>query len=177
MELKLLIIAVLFLGICAAFSLPEEQENNEDTPSEEEAPELDEAETDLEDPMKVRRPSCRKGSRRKCFSVKHCYRRLRICRCIPFKRYYDEDETEFDNQVNDEMIETPEDQTEEFDETNQELEDPNRDTEEGDCVSVPVFDVAVIVETRLKTTIKSFTTDDKHETGHPMMLSFRIKLG
>ncbi|KAJ7352816.1 hypothetical protein OS493_033626 [Desmophyllum pertusum] len=119
MELKLLIIAVLFLGICAAFSLPEEQENNEDTPSEEEAPELDES-RNCSPPFR-----CRKGWRRKCFSVKHCYRRLRICRCFPFKRY-DGDETEFDNQVNDEMIETPEDQTEEFDETNQELEDPNR---------------------------------------------------
>ncbi|KAJ7352815.1 hypothetical protein OS493_033625 [Desmophyllum pertusum] len=126
MELKLLIIAVLFLGICAAFSLPEEQENNEDTPSEEEAPELDEAETDLEDPMKVRRPfRCPKSWRRNASSSNIVIDESSFVAGFPPKRY-DEDETEFDDQVNDEMIETPEDQTEEFDETNQELEDPNR---------------------------------------------------
>ncbi|KAJ7352806.1 hypothetical protein OS493_033615 [Desmophyllum pertusum] len=178
MELKILFIVVLFLGACAGFSLPEEQENYEDAPSEEEVQELEEmnndgAETDLEDPMKVRRPfRCPKSWRRKCFFVKHCYRRILICRCFPPKRY-DEDETEFDDQLNDaEMIETPEDEAEQFDETNQELEDPSKDTEKGDCVFVPVFDVAVIVETRLKTTIRrSFSIDmTDTTTGHPMML-------
>ena len=53
---------------------------------------------------------CLRGNIRRCFIVKHCYRKLRICSCVPF--YRRGDETEFDNQVNDEMVETPE----EFDE-------------------------------------------------------------
>ncbi|KAJ7352819.1 hypothetical protein OS493_033629 [Desmophyllum pertusum] len=119
MELKLLIAAVLFLGVCAGFYLPEEQKKYK-------APELDEAETDLEDPLIGYQPPCRRGARKWCFDAKLCGTLIpkNICRCIPFRRN-DEDETEFDDQMNDEMIETPEDQTEEFDETIQELEDPS----------------------------------------------------
>ncbi|KAJ7352820.1 hypothetical protein OS493_033630 [Desmophyllum pertusum] len=85
-----------------------------------------EAATDLEDTWTLGyRPPCRTDSRERCFKIKFCSLRERVCRCIPLKDY-DGDETEFDDQVNDEMIETPEDQTEEFDETNQELEDPSK---------------------------------------------------
>ncbi|XP_078372653.1 uncharacterized protein LOC144656295 isoform X1 [Oculina patagonica] len=124
MELKILFITFLFLGACAGFSLPEEQEDaiNEDETQELEEMNNDEAETDLEDPSKVRRPFCPKGKILRCFIVKHCYRKLRICSCVPFRRYGDEAES--DNQVNDEMVETPE----EFDEAeqDQELEDPSK---------------------------------------------------
>ena len=60
-------------------------------------------------------PKCPKGKRAKCFTVKFCYRKLRICGCFSTKKYGDE--TEFDTQVNDEMqIATQDDEEEQFDE-------------------------------------------------------------
>jgi len=127
MELKILFITVLFLGASAAFSLREEQE---DALNEYEAQELEEMnndgpEYDLEDPAKGPWPSCPKGYVLKCFSVTYCYRYLRLCRCIRYKTKYG-DETEFDNQLNDEMLETLEDEAENFNETIEELEDPSK---------------------------------------------------
>ena len=49
--------------------------------------------------------------RKRCFKLRHCSLPVRWCGCT----YYKRDEIEFDDQVNDEMIETPEDQTEELD--------------------------------------------------------------
>lgn len=57
---------------------------------------------------------CPKLFVRRCYIVKYCYRYLRICRCVPFKKYGDE--TGFDNRLNDEMLETPEGEAENFDE-------------------------------------------------------------
>ena len=61
-----------------------------------------------------RKPFCPKLFVRRCYVVKYCYRILRICRCVPFKKYGDE--TGFDNRLNDEMLETPEDEADNFDE-------------------------------------------------------------
>jgi len=63
-----------------------------------------------------RLPFCPKGYFLKCFVVKYCYRYLRLCRCIRYTTKYG-DETEFDNQSNGEMLESPEDEAENFDET------------------------------------------------------------
>ena len=60
------------------------------------------------------KPSCSKLNVRRCYAVKYCYRYLRICRCIPLKTYGDQ--TGFDEQLNDEIFETPEDEAENFDE-------------------------------------------------------------
>ncbi|KAL9969808.1 hypothetical protein ACROYT_G022071 [Oculina patagonica] len=125
MEMKILFIAILFVGACAGFYLPEEEE---DALGEYEGQDLeeisnDEAETDLEDPSKKPKdPKCSKGKERKCFTIWYCYRKQRICGCFSKKKYGDE--TEFDNQVNDEMLATAEDQEEQLDENDQELEDP-----------------------------------------------------
>lgn len=65
------------------------------------------------------RPFCPKLSVRRCYVVRYCYRNIRICRCVPYKKYGDE--TEFGNQLNDEMLETPEDEAENFDETSESI--------------------------------------------------------
>ena len=65
-------------------------------------------------PFSGRKPFCPKLFVRRCYVVKYCYRILRICRCVPFKKYGDE--TGFDNRLNDEMLETPEDEADNFDE-------------------------------------------------------------
>ena len=59
----------------------------------------------------ARRRKCPKKSRRKCFIIKRCYKRRRICVCV--KRRYG-DETGNDYQMSDEMAE---DEPEELEET------------------------------------------------------------
>ena len=69
-----------------------------------------------------RKPSCPKLNVRRCYVVKYCYRYLRICRCVPLKKYGDE--TGFDKQLNDEMFETPGDEAESLEEPSKSIAIP-----------------------------------------------------
>ncbi|KAM7449365.1 hypothetical protein ABFA07_002737 [Porites harrisoni] len=151
MEVKFLLFAALFLVACVEFSSQdevtdveapalqyaadngdEENESQEDTDIEQYVDEDEESEemqddADLEDPIwsfRRRRCTCSKYRRRKCYYIKNCYKRRRVCFCVRLR--YRGDEVASDNQVNDESIE---DKAEELEDTGDEENESQEDTD------------------------------------------------